>query len=366
MIRTFILGLFFALISFTAQGQSSWTAWIYAADGSIVRVNSQGAIIDAYTLPLNPAFNAYGPTALVSPNGRFIAYTTADTLTGLGNQQLFVYDTQAGIIRFTYDLTGVSFEDLSFAHYPHSTAFDENAQTLAFGLVRNGEWELVVANLATETLSGGSPLTAATAAANLDGGDALPVPEIVIGNAVRFFLLPAGPIYGEYPAYLWTPGQAVAEVGASSPFSAVLPGSGEIATPVHDESLDSAAADDGSSLAYNTIYMIRNGRSLFLHDPAINITHVWWIGGGSQLLLQGFSDTLGADILKVYGRDSTLTGQFSGELRDIHGTPEGFAGLFPSAGGLGLAHVETGSGTFTPSTIWTTADGSARLIHIQR
>jgi hypothetical protein len=363
VIQRFILGLLVALISITAQAQGSWTAWVYSTDGSVVRVSAQGAIIDAYTLPLNPAFNAYGPSALVSPNGRFIAYTTADTITGLGNQQLFVYDTQAGIIRFTYDLTGVDTDDLSFAQYPHSTAFDEGAQTLAFGLVRGGEWELVVANLATESLSGGAPLTAADV--DLEGGNALPVPEIVNGNAVRFFLLPAGSNFREYPAYLWTPGQTVSEVGASSPYSAVLPGSGEIATPVHDDTLDSAATPEGAALAYNAIYIVQNGRSFFLHDPNIDISRVWWIGGGSQLLLQGFDQTLGGDVLKVYGRDGTLTGQFSGALGDIHGTPEGFAGLFPSGGGLGLAHVETGSGTFTPATIWTTADASARLIHVQ-
>jgi hypothetical protein len=276
---------------------------------------------------------------------------------------LFVYDTQADIIRFTYDLTGVSTDDLSFVQYPHSTAFDENAQTLAFGLVRDGAWELVVANLATESLSGGAPLTAADA--DLEGGSALPVPEIVNGNAVRFFLLTADTDFREYPAYLWTPGQAVSEVGASSPYSAVLPGSGEIATPVHDETLDSAATPEGATHAYNAIDIVRNGRSRFLHDPNIDIAYVWWIGGGSQLLLQGIDSALGGEVLKVYGRDGTLTGQFSGALADIHGTPQGFAGLFPSGGGLALAHVETGSGTFAPTTIWTTADASVRLIHVQ-
>jgi hypothetical protein len=326
-----------------------------------VRISARGEIIDAYTLPLNPAFNAYGESALVSPNGRFVAYTTADTLTGGGNQQLFVYDTQAGIIRFTYDLTGVDPDALSFARFPHSAAFDEGAQTLAFGVLRGGDWELVVANLATESLSGGAPLTAADA--GLEAGNSLPVPEIVRGNAVRFFLLPVGGgLDREYPAYLWTPGQTVTEVGASSAFSAVLPGSGEIATPVHDESLASAGS---SGLAYNTVYVVQNGRNLLLHDPAIEISQVWWIGGGDELLLQGFDPALNADVLKVYGRDGTLAGQFSGELGDIRGTPDGFVGLFPSGGGIGLAHVATGGGTFTPETVWTTADAAARLIHVQ-
>src|SRR5690606_1164080 len=151
-----------------------------------------------------------------------------------------------------------------------------------------------VANLATESLSGGAPLTAADV--DLEGGNALPVPEIVNGNAVRFFLLPAGSNFREYPAYLWTPGQTVSEVGASSPYSAVLPGSGEIATPVHDETLDSAAASEDSALAYNAIYIVQNGRSFLLHDPDLDISRVWWIGGGSQLLLQGFDQALGGDV----------------------------------------------------------------------
>lgn len=360
-----VIVLLLAVVSIGVQAQGSWAAWVYTpTDGSVVRVSASGEIIDAYTLPLNPAFNAYGTAALVSPNGRFIAYTTIDTITGLGNQQLFVYDTQAGIIRFTYDLTGVEPDALSFARFPHSTAFDEGAQTLAFGALRNGEWELVVANLATESLSGGAPLTAADA--DLESGRLLPIPEIVRGNAVRFFLLPTGTnFFREYAAYLWTPGQTVAEVGASSPFSAVLPRSGEIATPVHDEARPGAATPEGPVLAYNTVYVVQNGRSFLLHEPDIDIAQVWWIGGGNQLLLKGFDAGINADVLKVYGRDGALAGQFSGVLGDIRGTPDGFVGLFPSGGGVGLAHVATGGGAFAPSTIWTTADPSVRLIHVQ-
>lgn len=365
MIQRLFLGLIIALLSFTAQAQDSWTAWVYTpTDGSVVRISAQGTIIDAYTLPLNPAFNTYGPAALVSPNGRFVAYTTMDTITGLGNQQLFVYDTQAGIIRFTYDLTGADADAVSFARFPHSAAFDEGAQTLAFGVLRNGDWELVVANLAIESLSGGAPLTAADA--DLEGGNLLPVPEIVRGNAVRFFLLPVGSgVVREYPAYLWTPGQTVAGVGASSAFSAVLPGSGEIATPAHNPDLPGAADADGSELAYNVVEIVQNGRRPLLHDPNVSIIQVWWIDGGNQLLVQGFDPASAGDVLKVYGRDGGLAGQFSGSLRDIHGTPDGFAGLFPSNGGLGLAYVATDGGTFAPLTIWTTSDPAARLVHIQ-
>lgn len=361
----FLLGLVFALASFAAQAQGTWTAWVYTpSDGSVVRVSAQGEIIDAYRLPLSPAFNAYGVAALTSPNGRFVAYTAIDTITGGGNQQLVVYDTQAGVIRFTYDLTGVDADSLSFARFPHSTAFDENAQTLAFGVVRGGDWELVVANLATETITGGAPLTADEA--GIEQGNTLPIPEIVRGNAVRFFLLPIGTSYfREYRAYLWTPGQTVVEVGASSAFSDVLPRTGEIATPVHDELLPNAAAADGPALAYNTIDLVQNGRIAILHDGSIDISQVWWIGGGNQLLLRGFDNAINADVLKVYGRDGILAGQFAGDLRDIQGTSDGFVGVFPSGGGVGIAYVATFGGAFASSTIWTTGDPSARLIHVQ-
>lgn len=366
MIQRLVLGLVFALVSFTAGAQGTWTAWVYTpSDGSVVRVSAQGEIIDAYRLPLNPAFNAYGSAALASPNGRFVAYTVADTITGGGNQQLVVYDTQAGVIRFTYDLTDVDADSLSFARFPHSAAFDEAAQTLAFGVLRDGDWELIVANLATEMLSGGAPLTAADAEIALEGGNLLPVPEIVRGNAVRFFLLPIGTSYvREYSAYLWTPGQAVVEVGASSAFSDILPQSGEIATPVHDEALGSTSGT-GPVLAYNAVDVVQNGRTRLLDDAALDISQVWWIGGGSQLLVQGFDTAIGADVLKVYGRDGALAGQFAGGLRDITGTPNGFVGMFQSGGSVGLANVDTFGGQFSSNTIWTTADPAARLIHVQ-
>lgn len=365
MIVRFVLGLILALVSLTAQAQGTWTAWVYSpADGSVVRISAQGEIIDAYRLPLSPAFNAYGIAALTSPNGRFIAYTAIDTITGGGNQQLVVYDTQAGVIRFTYDLTGVDTDGLSFARFPHSSAFDESAQTLAFGVVRGGNWELVVANLSNETLSGGAPLTAVES--GLEQGNLLPIPEIVRGNAVRFYLLPLGTSYfREYAANLWTPGQAVVEVGASSAFSDILPRSGEIATPVHNPDLPTATASDGPVLAYNTVDLVQNGRIAMLHDSNIDIAQVWWIGGGGQLLLQGFDTTINADVLKVYGRDGVLAGQFSGGLRDIQGTPDGFVGLFPSGGGVGIAYVATFGGAFSSATIWTTGDPAARLIHVQ-
>lgn len=366
MISRFTVLLLLAFMSIGAQAQGNWTAWVYAAStGEVTRVSAQGEIIDAYRLPLSPAFNAYGMHALASANGRFIAYTTADTITGGGNQQLIVYDTQVGIIRFTYDLTGVAANDISFVRFPHSTAFDEAASTFSFGLLRGDSWELVVANLATESLSGGAPLDASDL--NLENQRVLPIPEIVRGNAVRFFLVPAdGTTFREHAAYLWTPGQTVVEVGASSAYSDVLPSSGEIAVPVHEKALLMGDATNPAGLAYNAVDIVQNGRTRLIQDRSLTISQVWWIDGGRQLLLAGFDTAMNADVLKLYNRDGVTVGQFAGQLDDIQGTPDGFVGLFPSGSGAGLAYINTAGETLSPVTLWTTSDATARLIHVQQ
>lgn len=366
MIKRMLLGLILALVIGSAYAQGSAVAWVYtASDGAIVRVNTaNGAIIDAYRLPLSPAFNAYGPAAIVSSGGRFVAYTAIDNLTGTNNRQLVVYDTQVGAIRFTYDLTGVSDGALDFERTGRSASFDEAAQTFAFGLVRGGAWELVVVNLASESIAGDVPLTDAVAGLDQDG---LPVVEVVRGTAVRFFLLPLGTNYfREYTAYLWAPGQNVTNVGASSAFSDVLPSSSEIAVPIHNPDLPSASDPNGPNLAYNGVDLVRNGRVGMLHDGQLDIRQVWWIAGGSQLLLEGFDPEAGTDEFKVYDRGGTLIGEISGALEDVRATPDGFAGLYPSGGGSGLAVVTTADGTLATASVWATADPTARLVFVQR
>ncbi|MBC6957852.1 MAG: hypothetical protein DWB44_16970 [Chloroflexi bacterium] len=365
VIKRMLLGLILALVIGTAHAQSSAVAWIYtASDGSIVRVNTaNGAIIDAYRLPLSPAFNVYGPAAIVSSGGRFVAYTAIDNLTGTNNRQLVVYDTQVGAIRFTYDLTGVSDGALDFERTGRSASFDEAAQTFAFGLVRGGAWELVVANLASESIAGDAPLTNDQAA--IENG--LPVVEVVRGTAVRFFILPLGAGYvREYTAYLWAPGQTVTNVGASSAFADVLPSSSEIAVPIHNPDLPSAGDPNGPSLAYNGVDLVRNGRVSMLYDGQLDIRQVWWIAGGSQVLLEGFNPASGADVYKVYDRGGAVIGEISGALEDVHATPDGFAGLYPSGGGAGLAVVTTADGTLTTASVWGTGDPTARLVFVQQ
>ena len=357
--RLIIIGWLLVAVTLTPQAQSNWTAWLYTpSDGGVTRVSATGEIVDAFRLPLSQAFNAYGPAALVSSSGRFIAYTAEDTTSGFENRLLMVYDTRADIIRFTYDLTGV--DALDFERQIHPTAFDENSQTFAFGLVRDGSWELVLADLTTESVKGGGAFT--EAASGLSGG--LPMIMQVQGERVIFYLLGINTQFSrEYQLYRWQPGDTPSPFGLTSAF-ADIQNFGDLVMPYHDETLPAAGASDGPVLAYNAVEIHpTSGGTLRLTDTAdLDIMQTWWIAGGQQVLIRGFDEAVGTEVLEVVNLDGTVIGQFQITLGDLHGTPDGLVGIFASGGGVGLGHVATLSGEFPTRTVYTTADPSARLV----
>jgi len=354
-----IIGLLLMAVSLTPQAQSNWTAWLYTpSDGGVTRVNATGEIVDAFRLPLSQAFNAYGPAAVVSSSGRFVAYSAEDTQSGFENRLLMVYDARADIIRFTYDLTGV--EALDFERQVHPTAFDENAQTFAFGLLRNGSWELVLADLTTESVKGGGAFTEADS--GLSGG--LPMILQVQGERVVFYLLRINTQFSrEYQLHRWQPGDTPSPVGLISAFADIQT-SGDLVTPYHDEALPAAGGSDEPVLAYNAVEIRpASGDSVRLLEAAdLDIMQTWWIAGGQQVLVKGFDSAVGAEVFEVVGLDGAIIGQFQIAVGDVHGTPDGLAGIFASGGGVGLAHIETLNGGFPARTVYTTADPSARLI----
>lgn len=359
MFKRLLLGLMLALVTLTSQAQSNWTAWLYTpSDGGITRVSANGEIIDAFRLPISQAFNAYGPAAVVSSSGRFVAYTVDDTTTSVENRLLMVYDTHADIIRFTYDLSGV--EAINFEREIRPAAFDEVAQTFAFGVIRNGSWELVLADLATESIRGGDAFTQTEAGL----ADGLPIVMQVQGERVIFYLrnLNAGFSRG-YQVYRWQPDSAPTPFGLTSAF-ADLQVFGDIVTPYHDPDLPAAGVD----LAYNTVEIrpISGGEFRLIETDVLDIMQTWWVAGGQQVLIKGFDVAVNAEVFEVVDLDGVIIGQFQITLGDIRGTPDGVAGIFASGGGVGLAHIETLTGEFPARTVYTTADPSARLIMVTR
>jgi hypothetical protein len=361
-LKPFLLALCMALLTLGAQAQTPWTAWLYTpSDGSVTRVRATGEIVDAYRLPLSQAFNTYGEAAVASASGWFIAYTAFDSTAPAQNRQLFVYDTRADIIRFTYDLSGVT--ALDFELQPRPTAFDESAQTFAFGLVREGAWELALADLSSDSVKGGGPLLQADS--GLAGG--LPTVYHVQGERAFFSLfdLDGAPL-AEYPLYRWRPTERPELFGVTA-HTADLIGAGEWLTPIQDLTVMtmSAATTAQAAPSYNALELrapaSASGERLSL-DPALSVARAWWIAGGQQVLVAATDLNTGADVFEVLTRDGESVFQFQLGLADIHATPDGVVGLFDQDGGRGLAYLETLSGAFAASTPYTTTDGQTRLL----
>lgn len=359
MFKRYLLGLLLALFILPSQAQSNWTAWLYTpSDGGITRVSATGEIVDAFRLPISQAFTTYGPAAVVSPNGRFVAYTVDDPASPVENRLLMVYDIRADIIRFTYDLSGV--EAIDFERHINPQAFDENSQTFAFGVIRFGQWELVLADLTIESVKGGGPFTEAESGLQ----DGLPMVMQVQGERVIFYLRRINTEFSrEYPLFRWQPGDTPSPFGMTSAF-ADIQAFGDLVTPYHDPELPTAIASEGPVLAYNTVEIrpASGGEIRLIETGQIDILQTWWIANTEQVLVKGFDVASGIEVYEVVSRDGTVVGQFQITLGDIHGTPDGLAGIFASGGGVGLGHVETLTGEFPARTVYTTADPTARLI----
>lgn len=342
MLKHLIIGLALLVMTVTGAAQPSWSAWLYTAtDGTVTRISASGEIIDAFRLPLSQAFNAYGEAVVASPTGRFVAYIAEDTTSGFANRQLVVYDTRADFIRFTYDLTDV--ELLDFELHARPTAFDEAAQTFAFGMVRAGAWELALADLSLESLKGMGPLTEAAAALDESG---VPTVLWVLGEEVTFGLFPADGTGRPLTLYTWRP-----DTGPQPAFNAstevdVLAQTGELVTAVDNTVSILTGASDGE---------------VYTAD-GLDVRGVWWVGGGEQLLLRA-SDPATSDLLwVVIDRAGAVIGQFQLDIGPLMGAPDGVAGLFSENGGVSLVHLETLGATFEARTVYTTTDPDTRLI----
>lgn len=317
-----------------------WTAWLFnPADGSITQVNNNGEIVGAFGLPLPQAFNAYGQEMMISPTGRYVLYTATDTTVERPNRQLFVYDSEAQAVSFTYDITDV--EETSFSVSPNRNAFDERHSQVVVGLLRETGWEIIVVDYSIGTVL--TSLTPDKAEMVEDG-----LPLIQYYDGVSVFFTVAG------TAYEWQIGNdEVSENQTFGPAAAAM-FEGEVITADQNVmSVFPSLTDEGI-----TVY----------NDAASVIEDVHYIQNGERVLLTTYTQDTDERALKLLNRDGSIGGELIGSLDDIHGTPDGFIGLFASEGGAALAFVDTTGGELNPVTVWT-MEGvdfeSITLAHVQ-
>lgn len=347
-----------------AQNSRDWTAWMYnPGDGSITQIAPDRRIVGALYLPLPQAYNTYGQRIVVSPGGRYIAYSAYDSTAAELNSQLFVYDVPLGSIIFGYDLADAlltGFDSVTGFHItPDSAAFDEVNGQFAFGYLRKGgtEWRVMVGDLSNSTEF--TSLNSSSASAVISG-DVVPVVRRYDGQRVTFTMVPqsGATIGGVYPAFDWNIGtNELIENGAYATFeSAVLPATGEYVHVMRDDTLPIA---DGAS--FNAVQAVTPAgeRFTFYTDPESNLERAYFVEDGARVLVEVVNLTRNERSLRVLNRDGSVAGELIGTLENIKGTPSGYVGTFDSAEGVALAYVDTTVSPHAPVTLWTPGGSGA-------
>jgi hypothetical protein len=334
-----------------AQAARDWIAWLFdPSNGTITQVNKAGSSVGTFYLPLSQAFNAYGDSIAVSPNGRFIAYTAFDSTTpgGAQNQQLFVYDRTIDTTRFVFDLGGASGSSLSV--HPVATAFNEERQNFAFGYVRDGVWQVVMADLITQSVQ--ASLDMATAAGVVQEAG-VPVVLYNGGDWIAFIMVNGGVSGGSYRWSL-SGGEVYREAVHNSLSGDTLAATGEVVLP----------AWNGSTSRYDTIDVFSANLGRFrLSVHTRDISHTYFAADGTQVIGVTSDEATGQDALLVLNRDGSVAAQILGGLGSILGTPTGFVGTFAVNGSVGLARVDTLANDPYLETIW--SGPASKLVHVQ-
>jgi hypothetical protein len=351
----------FAFVPVSAA-QGGWEAWFYnPARGNVTRINQSGAVVGETFLPISQAFNSFGQDVAISPNGRYIAFTMYDSTASTPNIQLSVYDLEIGAVRFNYDISAAAATSLEYRR--PDLAFDQANQQFAFGALYPDGWEIVIANLATESV-----LNSLSSSANGLGqapAQAVPVITHYDGQFVNLILVPEnGSNQGNYPAYRWNIGtnEIVTGSGLTSLDGDRLMMTGETVQPVHDDVLAASASGAQNVLS---VFDPGAGPSFpMYHNAEANLQEAHFIEGGARVLVEAVQGD-GQRALIVVNRDGSVYGTLIGALDRLYSTPDGFVGVFGSDGGVALAHVDTTASLGQPQTIWAGGDSNWVLAHVR-
>lgn len=342
-----------ALLSLPALAQASrdWSAWfVIPATGEVVQVGRAGDVTGSFYLPIPQAFNAVSPAVAVSSDGRFVAYIATDTtLPEFPNTQLFVYDRTVDASRLAYDISGATATSIDIRPTPQ--AFNPSNRAFAFGLSHAAGWQIVVGSALDGAII--ATLDSADAPAVREGGT--PVVLEYVADRVAFVMVSANGTPASL-VYLWD--VARDEIVTDTAHGTALHGDHFLFT---GERLLPLTRDNRTGL----IVVSLNGQEtpIYFRDDA-TVTGGRFIADGAQALAL-VRKASGETAFAIIRRDGRIS-EIIGDLDDIFGTPDGFAGTFAVNGGaVGLAHVSTLGDDFGVNVLWSTPQAGARLIHIQ-
>lgn len=340
---------------------TAWQAWIYQDDGSAVRVNQDGAVLDSETIQVGEGQST--PAVITTSNdGSLLTYTVSEN--GLP-VQLQVYDTRRDRLLMQYaiphdDSNAIPANTIERA--PYHRLFSQRDQTLAFGFgLGEAGWQITV----LETLTGDvlaelrhdSP--AMLPLGTESGFGVVPVIQRHEGDEVYFTVHPAGVLNPPYSSFIWNlrddtvnPTQIYASI-TSDHFAPT----GEVIMSMIDDRLPNTA----DRFAYGQL------NALHVYDPQTAARYPFYVSqelwlfrpqfiqNGERILVGG-SDPSGAfSGWVVIERHGGLVGvvPFTAEIWSAAGVGDGFLYIpREETGTLSLYLVNTRSGVNIGQVVW--------------
>lgn len=371
-----LAGLMLALPA--AAQEAPWTAWLYDAEtGQVMLVDESGTVVRDIQLPLAQAFNAYGPSIVVSPSGAQVLFSARDTSATTLNAQLFVYDTRIESLVAAYPLS----QDTLATNVQMNASgaiFDEAASRVALGLYMAGAatgapaWHIVILDYRIgETIatlvSSDTPVTALNIR-----GEVVPLIQRHEAGAVSFITVPYNtPYMVEYPAYTWNMDGGTVEEDTRyvSAGTHILPATGEAILPMYDERLPAAQLPrDTISRLVNSLHVVAADglRYPFYNETDDTIIRAYFVQNGERVLVHLYDDVTYLSTWRVLERDGSAVMDVivPDSARRIFATPDGFAYTIHDPA-TALIHVSTRAEAPQVRTVWTGPEGrQIELVHV--
>ena len=372
MLKRVLLVIFSILWSLSlppAHAQDSgWTTWLYnPADGDMTHVDSSGAVLDDFILPMPLGFDSYPQKVAVGHGGSPVAYVVFNSVTYQG--ALVIVNGQQ--ITSTYSLP-LTFAD-STEFVADETIFNETNSALALGFsLDGGGWAIIIFDIqlgvSTDNLRYDMPLVAGL---GIPGNFGLtPVPRRFIGRDMTFTLVQAGADgAAEYDSYTWNldTGNLTKNLMFPSLDSDTFPPTGELVMSLPDERLPNQS-DSFTFFQANTLHVyepLTGARFPFYNAQDSTLSSPHFIQNG-ELVLTNSVDAAERYHWLVVARNGTLIGNLPAavSINTLEGVGDGFIYTTDtfSPGATTLVYVNTRDGLDAGIPIWTSAADATPVI----
>jgi WD40 repeat protein len=319
--RLFTLLSFILAIGSASTQDSAWTAWMYDAfHGHLVRVNSDGDVLQDFTL--RQASEEYVRNVSVSPSGTLLTYVS-------GARQLVIYNTTSQTEQQVIELPSLFTDSISV--HPRGSPFNEAETMIALGyMLDNQRWQIDVYDTTSGALQYRLPGDEPAMPFYLGEYESALVPVIQRFEGSRVvFTITVLTVNGDwrYDSFEWdfTAREIRRNLAYTSLDSDTFTPTGEVVNPVQDNTLHNQAGSFASAVQQNSlqafsdfyIYPFYNATDESLSSPR-------FVQKGERIAVNG-STASGVASIVLLERDGTLVDQLETiYMSNVYGLSDGF------------------------------------------